>query len=217
MKVYIRAEASGPGVENGANGIEAIGNVLASMAARGERLRPIMGKIGTILIGSVHENFAVEGRPKWKPRSEKTIHSMEQQAVQRLRQTKKWQNAKRSTTRAKYEEEAMEKVRGNKLLQRTGDLRKSIMLGKVTDQSVEIGSSLKYARIHQLGGTIPRMTIKPKNKKALLIPTNDGVIFRRSANLPERKIPARPYLGVQDEDIPVIAEAVRLFVVGGEH
>lgn len=89
------------------------------------------------------------------------------------------------------------------------------MLGAVTESEIEIGSSLPYARIQQLGGTIGPITVKPTNKKALLIPTQYGYILRRSANIPERKIPARPYLSVQAEDIALLAGITMQYIREG--
>lgn len=216
MKVYIRAEAKGPGISGAAvDGLNEIASAMERMASRGVRLRPVMGSIGNILLRSVHQNFESEGRPKWKARRALTVQSMRNDAVKKAQSTKKWQNAKKASTKAKYENQAADKAEGNKILQRSGDLKKSVMLGKVTDSFLEIGSSLPYARIHQLGGTIKSITIRPKNSKVLAIPTSSGTVFRMSANIPERKIPARPYLAIQGEDVPVISEKVHLFIIGG--
>ncbi len=205
MKVQIQAE-----------GLNQVSAVLESMAARGVHLQPLMGRIGVALIASVHANFADEGRPKWKPLSAKTVASYQVAAVKKAQNTKRWKNAKKSATRDKIESNRVEKdVGGHKLLVQTGELRNSIMVGEVTDSSIEIGSSLPYARIHQLGGTIGPVTINPRNKRALAIPTANGTIIRRSANIPERHIPARPYLKVQPEDIPVIAGLTMQYIREG--
>jgi phage gpG-like protein len=199
-----------------AKGLEQVSAVLESMAARGVHLSPLMGQIGTALIASVHANFAAEGRPKWKPLSVKTVWSYQESSVQKARGTKRWKNAKKDSTRSRIESDRVQNdVGGHKILVQTGELRNSIMIGAVTETSVEIGSSLPYARIHQLGGAIGPITVKPKDKKALLIPTQDGYILRRSANIPERHIPARPYLKVQPEDIPVLAGLTMQYIREG--
>lgn len=56
-----------------------------------------------------------------------------------------------------------------------------------TAQSVEIGSNVEYAAIHQFGGTI-----SAKNGKALNVP---GIGLRSSVTMP-----ARPYLGIDSQD-----------------
>ncbi|WP_172408112.1 phage virion morphogenesis protein [Desulfosporosinus sp. FKA] len=203
-------------VEIQAVGLEEVSTILTSMAERSINLSPLMSRIGLAMIASVHENFAVEGRPKWKPLSAKTVAAYQAVAIQKAQNTKRWQNAKKSSTKSKIESDRVERdVGGHKILVQSGELRQSIMLGAVTETSVEIGSSLPYARIHQLGGTIGAVTIMPTNKKALAIPTTDGIIIRRSANIPERKIPARPYLTVQPEDITLIRGLTMQFIREG--
>lgn len=199
-----------------AKGLNTVLNVMESMAARGISLAPLMGRIGLELVASVHANFAAEGRPKWKPLSAKTVAAYQAAAVQKAQATKRWKNVKTGKTRSKIESDRVQKdVGAHKLLVQTGELRNSIMVGAVTDFSVEIGSPLPYARIHQLGGTIGAITIKPRNKQALAIPTAQGVIIRRSANIPERKIPARPYLKVQPEDVVLISGLTMQYIRGG--
>ncbi|MBL0387920.1 phage virion morphogenesis protein [Tumebacillus sp. ITR2] len=179
---------------------------LASLREHTQNLRPLMGGIGTVMIRSVHQNFEAQGRPsRWKPRSVKTMMSYEEHAVQQARRTKKHQNAKTPATKAKLESQAVTKMCGNLILQRSGALKQKIILGEVTNHSVEIGSSLPYARIHQLGGTIGAHTVRARRKRALLIPTQNGYIFRKEAHIPQIKIPARPYLVLQQHDLDVIA------------
>jgi len=113
---------------------------------------------------------------------------------------------KRETTRAKHMRTEMEKISAAKILSRSGDLKKSIHIGRVTNESVEIGSSLPYARIHQLGGVI-----RPKTKKALCVPMGGG----RFLLLKSVTIPARPFLAIQKEDEQVIMRAVRTYILEG--
>ncbi|GMA59730.1 phage virion morphogenesis protein [Alicyclobacillus fastidiosus] len=192
---------SGIAIRIEANGLDTLVNRLEAMTERAVNMTPLMARFGVAMIASVHANFAAEGRPeKWAPLSASTVRSMEYQAVQQVRGTKRYQNAKTDATRSKYEQQAVDGL-GHKILVRSGDLRQSIMVGEVTNDSVEIGSSLPYARIHQLGGTIGPVTVRPRTKQALAFPTADGTVVVRSADIPERKIPARPYLKIQDEDI----------------
>lgn len=72
-----------------------------------------------------------------------------------------------------------------------------------------IGTGLVYARIHQRGGKIV-----PKSKKALRFVAGGKVVFARSVTMP-----ARPYMGVSDEDGREIEETASDFVeaiLGGE-
>lgn len=80
-------------------------------------------------------------------------------------------------------------VAGTSILYREGNLARSIDYVATSD-SVQIGSALVYARIHQMGGTI-----KPKTAKALAFMI--GGEFRLVQSV---TIPARPYLGISGED-----------------
>lgn len=162
-----------------AQGLSEVSAALEWMASSGIRLRPLMERIGVYLIASVHDNFAAEGRPeKWKPLSPSTIRSYEMQATQAAQSTQRYQNAKTDATRMKIIGSRIQSdVGGHKILVRSGALRGSIMVGNVTNTDIEIGvprgsKAGKYARIQQLGGKIGPITIRPRNKQALLIPTD---------------------------------------------
>lgn len=81
-------------------------------------------------------------------------------------------------------------AKGGKTLVDTAGLQKSIN-AKITTNTVYVGTNLEYARIHQLGGEI-----KPKNKKALKFPVGKD----KWATVQKVTMPARPYLGISDED-----------------
>ena len=80
---------------------------------------------------------------------------------------------------------------------KTGQLRRSIAERPTnikTENGVttgDYGSDLPYARIYELGGTIPAHVVKVKNRKVL---TNGVDFFGASANIPARYVAARPYL-----------------------
>lgn len=192
VTVYVKAE-----------GQDVVMNVIASMATRGVNTRPLMGRIGHIILASTTRNFEVEGRPKkWQPISELTREIYEGKLLDKLRASKGYGRIKKEETR-KGRESAYLAMHGGKILQRRGDLRKSISIGKITASSVEIGSSLPYARIHQLGGEI-----RPKKKKALLIPVAGRYLMVKKV-----KIPARPYLVLQSEDETVIMRATKDYIM----
>lgn len=85
-----------------------------------------------------------------------------------------------------------------KTMSKTKRLERSIDSAATEDQ-VMVGSNLVYARIRQKGGTI-----RPKNKKFLRFPGPDG----QPVFVKEVTQPARPYLGVSDDDL----EEVRAFI-----
>ena len=184
-------------------GQDAVMNVIADMAARGVNTKPLMGKIGHIILASTTRNFENEGRPeKWRPISEMTREIYEGRILEKLAASKGYQKLKKEETRRKWEGTFRTRHAG-RILQREGDLRKSLVIGQITNSSVEVGSSLPYARIHQLGGEI-----KPKSKKELLVPVGD-----RYLKLKKVTIPARPYLVLQTEDETFIMRATKDYLL----
>lgn len=193
-------------VEIEVKGIEAVMNVIGSMAQRGEKTRPLMRVAGNILLQSITRNFEEQGRPRWKPWSELTKRIYTDQAIARAQSTKAWQRAKEKGRQSIEQRYVQRHVAGGKILQRSGDLKKSIEIGHVGDSYVEIGSSLPYARIHQLGGVV-----RPKRHRFLFVPTAGGFLRLREA-----RIPARPFLMVQDEDMRAIVLATRDYIIEGK-
>jgi phage virion morphogenesis protein len=78
---------------------------------------------------------------------------------------------------------------GRKPLTDTGRLRRSIQVAEVTPRSVTIGTNLVYAAIHQFGGLAGR------GRKV--------------------RIPARPYLVFQKEDVRRAKEMLLAYLAGG--
>lgn len=93
---------------------------------------------------------------------------------------------------------------GGRTLLDSGRLANSITW-RAGRNSVEVGTNVIYAAIHQLGGTI-----RAKTEKGLTfrIP---GVGFRRKASV---TIPARPFLGVDRGDRREIADILRDHLAG---
>lgn len=87
----------------------------------------------------------------------------------------------------------------NRKLTLSGHLRKSIRWQLLDSQSVLVGTNVKYAAIHQFGGTI-----RPKKGKALAF----GGRFVQSVT-----IPARPYLGISEHDNKEIQEIIKDWVL----
>lgn len=85
---------------------------------------------------------------------------------------------------------------GQALKVRTGRLRSSIMTRKVTDFDYGIGTNVKYARIHEFGGTIQIPEIRPVNKKALRwIGPSGRVMFARRTRAHPVVMPRRSFIG----------------------
>lgn len=115
-------------------------------------------------------------------------------------------------------------LHGGKTLYKDGDLQRTIT-HNVLPQGVEIGSDLAYARIHQLGGVIkrqPRMQTIYRSYDAKKDELSHRFVKKRASNFAtdhhvesyEIRIPARPYLGLADDDRYEIRDIV-LDWVGG--
>ena len=86
----------------------------------------------------------------------------------------------------------------------TGRLRQSVHCA-ATDSKVLVGTNLKYARIHQFGGTI-----KAKNGKSLRFRGADG----ENVFVKKVEIPARPYIGISQDDLNEVRETIKDYIAG---
>lgn len=90
---------------------------------------------------------------------------------------------------------------GTPTLYRSGTLARSIDFQASSDAAI-VGSGLVYAGIHQRGGTIT-----PKKAKRLVFRIGNKTIFARKVT-----VPARPYLGISDENGEDILDATVRFL-----
>lgn len=97
------------------------------------------------------------------------------------------------------------KKEGGQTLSDTGRLRRSFTVRAYNDRA-EVGTNVKYAAIHQLGGVI-----MAKNKPYLKFKTGD-----RWAQKKQVTIPARPFLMVQDEDWEKMRRYLAGYIVEGK-
>lgn len=180
MRIYVSTE-----------GLEKLQKQLYEMVQRGKSLSEPLGKAGQIILHSVSQNFESEGRPtKWPQRSPLTQMIMDYSFMEKAAASGRYGKAKKWKTKAGILRQAIFVARGHKLLQVSGDLRKSIHMD-IKNGELAVGSALRYARIHQMGGEI-----RPKNKRSLFVPIRSG----RFLLLKKVKIPARPYLVLQHND-----------------
>ncbi|WP_051542061.1 phage virion morphogenesis protein [Clostridium lundense] len=195
-----------------AQGLKPVINVLSNLASRGQNLRPVFRKIGEIMVGGITENFEEEGRPnKWQKRSSFTNESYGNKAYDNFTNTKRGkqlmynslfgENKRSSNALDKKKSSIFDSVSSNKILQNSGRLKQSINF-EANANSVAVGSTLIYARIHQFGGVI-----KPKNGNCLCIPVGGGKIIK----VKSVKIPARPYLVITDKENRQIVSTVKDF------
>ncbi|MCQ4630934.1 phage virion morphogenesis protein [Shinella sp. CPCC 100929] len=93
---------------------------------------------------------------------------------------------------------------GTSILFRSGALDDSIH-HEVAGNSVEVGSNLVYAGIHQHGGKIV-----PKNKNALAFSSGGQFFMAKSVTMP-----ARPYVGISAANEPEIIAFTEAFISAG--
>lgn len=104
----------------------------------------------------------------------------------------------------KWEPSGRASEEGGQTLTSKGRLRDSIDRVATPDK-VMVGSNLAYARIHQEGGIIT-----PKNAKKLVFTGRGG----KKVAVDKVTIPARPYLGVSEEDLDDVKAAMTDFLAG---
>lgn len=92
---------------------------------------------------------------------------------------------------------------GEKTLSASRDLATSIHV-ESSAKGVEVGTNKEYAAIHQFGGTI-----RAKGDGLLRFKIGDQWISKKSI-----KMPARPYLGINEEDIREITHIIEDAVTG---
>ena len=183
---------------DGGKDVEKVCKILgkAELAVRA----PLMKKLAIVMHGVVDRNFESEGRPaKWKKRSALTNAIYAGNAGANIKNTAKYKNAKRASTKSGILARGVAAAHGNKILSGSGDLKKSI--GTAADSNsatVGAASSLKYAKIQQFGGVIT-----PRKHKYLFIPCGGGFVRIKKVT-----IPARPYLVLPPSDIPLLEKIV---------
>ncbi len=99
---------------------------------------------------------------------------------------------------------------GGMPLSDTGRLRRSFTVDAETNR-VRVGTNVKYARIHQFGGTTKAHIIRAKNKKVLFWPGAKHPVI--AVLHPGSKIPARPFLTVTDDDQRQISDMICKYIV----
>ena len=145
-------------------------NLLETLQSRIRHMQPIMRSIAEIMRDEVEENFAQEGRPKWKPLRPSTIAKREKEGH--------WPG---------------------RILQMHGHLAASIS-AKATNTQAIVGTNVEYAAIHQFGGKTAPTKITPKHKKALFLPGAAHPVksvTRPGATIPARPFLSIPDAGVE--------------------
>ena len=119
--------------------------------------------------------------------------------LERFRQSKgpdgrRWKSSKRAI------------LEGGKTLVKTAQLRNSIH-ARSDASGFAVGTNAKHAATHQFGE--PGRIIRARRKKALRFQIGDKWIMRKQVKV---KIPARPFLGLSDEDMQEMKATVEGFI-----
>lgn len=108
-------------------------------------------------------------------------------------ENKKWEKRKYGNNR-------------KKLLKNTGILKNSIK-SKADKKIATVGTNLEYASTHQFGAK--NMRIRAKNSKLLKFKIGNRWISTKEVTV---NIPARPFLGISDEDTQEIKDVLEYYV-----
>lgn len=165
-------------------GAEAVKEEVEGILHRSTNLARPMRVIAAKLNNSVGRNFEVGGR-----------YSTEDSL---LGGSNKWAPVKNPPA-YKRSNKARGIAKGDEkgsILLRSTHLRRSIM-PESTEDTAFVATNVEYAAIQNFGGTTKAHVINPRNGKVLAF---DGIVCR-SVHHPGSKIPARPYMVVQPEDL----------------
>lgn len=88
---------------------------------------------------------------------------------------------------------------GGKTLTESAVLKNSIR-SKADASGFTVGTNTIYAATHQYGESGRRITIRAKTSRGLIFQINGKWIRKRQVNI-KVKIPARPFLGLSEEDM----------------
>jgi phage gpG-like protein len=119
-------------------------------------------------------------------------------------------SAKSNALAAALQERIRQKLAGEVLQTRSGALAASIV-ASITEEpqgvAVRIApTDVKYAAIHEFGGTIPPHQIVPDKAKALAFAIGDKQAFATRVQIPAVTMPARSYMR---SSLAEMAEAIR--------
>jgi phage gpG-like protein len=174
---------------------------LTGLDLRTRDLTPVMQDFAGYMKGSVQKNFDAQGRPaRWAPLKPASMASW-------LASRRSWVTKRKKKGGSGFEDywggkmvtgAGLKALHGRLILTDTARLRNSINFQALA-RGVEGFTNVKYGAIHHLGGTTKAHTIVPRVKKALFWPGAGHPV--KSVQHPGSKIPARPFLMFQDEDI----------------
>lgn len=129
-----------------------------------------------------------------------TLKEMNQVIAETLRSsTKRRFNTSISPEGQPWKRSLRHEMSQHKTLVDTARLKNSI-LSKATEKGAEVGTNVIYASRHQFGDKTP-LTIRAKTAKGLRFKMGDRWVTKKAVRV---KMPARPFLGISDEDMKEI-------------
>ncbi len=113
------------------------------------------------------------------------------------------------------------KLSGQVLNKITGHLQQSIQQ-EVTETPTQItgkvysAGDVKYAAIHEYGGTIPAHVVEARNASALAFVWNGKQVFFKKVNIPTVHMPERSYLRseLEEERLAIVSAIEQAAVMG---
>ena len=165
--------------------------ILGPLKERLGDLRPVLRAFGVHMVRSVQKNFEAGGRPTpWIPSGRVTAGSGPNPRRRRKRTLK--------------------------TLVDTAQLKNSITYRVVGDTTLLIGTNVKYGAVHQFGfqGGVQVREHTRRVTQVFGRRLGEAVIARVRAHTAEMRMPARPYLVIQDEDREVLRGFVRRRIEG---
>jgi len=158
---------------------------------------------GDVMVKSIHQTFREGGSPagSWRPLYASTM-------AQEWESRGQGKRKRRSiTTRGTNAASFTKFVKNKRILMGALTLWRSISYRvEPGENRVVIGSALKYARIHQLGGEIV-----PKAKKYLCFPIGGGGFIKTKRVV----MPARPFIVLRPEDPSRLRTAFKELLAAG--
>ena len=93
------------------------------------------------------------------------------------------------------------------MLQRTGNLRQN-MVKSSSKFNAQVSNGVKYAAIHNFGGTIPARKVSPRGAGVLAWVMGGKTFFSKGHTIPATKIPKREYMYISDSAVDQIAKVI---------
>lgn len=162
-----------------------ISQALSKLSNSAEIKRTILDEIGEYMVDSTKQRFRTSTAPdgkRWAPNTEVTI--LQYMGKFGDSYTKKGKISKRGTERARDKKP---------LFGETGVLNLTIGKKRVGDDTILIGSPMEYAAAQQFG---MKQGYAGRNRRGGPIPWGD--------------IPARPFLGISDQDEATILDIISM-------